>query len=153
MSADTSVKLKLSVWRDFNPNRTLIQWRQETSELNLLSSNRDLQQEVYSWQMKEDPFAGVPDDSIRANLHELLLGKFASSKSPDDRRVDLLKDFIDEAGRVVRDGQCEWTGSQAAPGDDEDAPYMVNPLLALTLHLDWLRASFSGQPGISVSIR
>ncbi|GAA3714601.1 hypothetical protein GCM10022268_24150 [Sphingomonas cynarae] len=153
MGADTSAKLKLSVWRDFNPSRALIQWRQESSEVHLLSADRDLQQEVYSWQMKEDPFGGVPDDAIRANLHALLMERFASSKSPSDRRVDLLQDFISEAKRVVRDGQSEWTGSQAAPDDDEDAPYMLNPLLALALHLDWLRASFSGQPGISVSIR
>lgn len=153
MTADTSVKLKLSVWREFNPTRALIQWRAESSELHVLTGDRHLQQEIYSWQMKEDPFGGVADNAMRSNLHDLLMERFASSKSPAERRIEFLKDFIDEALRVVEANQSEWTGSQAAPLDDDDAPYMMNPLLALSLHLDWLRSSFSGQPGISVSIR
>jgi hypothetical protein len=153
MARDTSIKLKLSVWRDFNPRRSIIQWRDESSNVQLLSANKDLQQEVYCWQMMEDPFSGISDDSSRLRLHDLLLGRFDSSKPPIDRRVQYLDEFVEEARGVIEAGGSEWTISQDAPVDDEDAPYMMNPLLALALHLDWLRSSFIGQPGISISIR
>jgi hypothetical protein len=153
MAGDTSIKLKLSVWRDFNPSRTLIQWRSESADIQLLSANADLQQEVYSWKMTEDPFGGIPDEATRASLHELLIIQFSSSKAPDERRVSLLTPFIEKARQVIAADDSEWTVSQDAPIEDEDSPYMMNPLLALTLHLDWVRSSFSGQPGVSVSVR
>lgn len=119
----------------------------------MLGYESDLQQEVYSWQMREDPFGGVYDEGTRTRLHELLVDRFEASRPPSERRVEALGEFLDKAGQVVEAGQAEWTVSQDSPVDDEDVPYRLNPLLALKLHLEWVANIFGGRPGISVSIR
>lgn len=152
MGSET-VKLRLSVWREFTPESTLTQWRAASSELANLTATSDLQREVYSWQMKDDPFGGISDEGSRLKLHDLLLRQYSSSRAPEERRVATLNPFLDEADRIIAKGASEWTISQDAPEDDEDAPYMINPLLALKMHLEWISASFAGQPGVSISIR
>ena len=86
-------------------------------------------------------------------FEELLSERFDASRPPNERRFEALRDFLDEAAKIVDGGGAEWTGSQDAPVEDEDVPYRLNPLLALRLHLEWLYAVFAGQPGVSVSIR
>jgi hypothetical protein len=152
VAADSLAKIKLSVWRDFVPSKALI-LRQNGVEHQVLASESDLQQEVYTWQMREDPFGGVFDEGARARLREFLVDRFEASQPPSKRRFDALADFLDEAQRVIDADQAEWTVSQDAPLDDEDVPYRLNPLLALKLHLEWLKNTFSARPGVSVSIR
>jgi len=153
VGGDSSIKLRLSVWRDFVPNKALILRRGGEVDQRVLSADSDLQQEVYAWQMKEDPFDGISDESTRLNLKKLLVDKFNSSLPPADRRFATIKEFLVEAKRVIDSNEAEWTISQDAPVDDEESPYRLNPLLALVLHLEWLASSFSEQPGVSVSIR
>jgi hypothetical protein len=150
---ESSVKLRLSVWRDFVPSKSLIFRQSAGQEHHLLDSDVHLQQEVYSWQTREDIFAGVSDEKIRSGLHEKLFGKFEPSRPPSDRRAAALREFIDDAGKVIRDKASEWTTSQDPPSEDVMSPFALNSLLALKLQLEWLVDVFADQPGISVSLR
>ncbi len=153
MATETSVKLKVSVWRDFVPSRAMLLRVAGEQDHRLLSGDAELQQEIFSWQMREDHLAGITDEGSRLKLRDLLMDRFDPSRPPSERRFEALREFLDEAATVVEGGGTEWTGSQDAPFDDEDSPYRLNPLLALRGHLDWLYAVFAGQPGVSVSIR
>ena len=95
----------------------------------------------------------MTDEDARTRLRELLVDRLEASQPPSKRRIEALNEFLNEAQRVIDAGQAEWTVSQSAPVDDEDAPYRLNPLLALKLHLEWLASTFKGQPGITVSVR
>src|ERR1035441_9477950 len=69
-TADSLTKIKLSVWREFVPSRTLL-FRQEGAQpRQVLAGEPDLQQEVYAWHMREDPFGGVSDEGARTRLRE-----------------------------------------------------------------------------------
>lgn len=153
MAAESYIKLRVSVWRDFVPSRAMLLRVAGQQDHRLLSGDSDLQQEVFSWQMREDHLAGITDEASRLKLRDLLVERFDPTRPPNERRFEALREFLDEASTVVEAGGTEWTGSQDAPVDDEDAPYRLNPLLALCAHLEWLYAVFAGQPGVSVSIR
>ena len=151
LGSDASTKLKFSVWRDFVPTKALLRYKIDSSEQ--LSAESELQQEVFSWQTREDPFGGISDDEVRSKLHALLIDRFHPSLAPTDRRFSSMAEFLAEAHKVIGTNGSEWTVSQDAPSDDEEHPYRLNPLLSLTLQLEWLMASFGDLPGVSVSIR
>lgn len=153
MATELSVKLKVSVWCDFVPSRLMLLRAAGVQDHRLVSGETDIQQEVFSWQMREDHLAGITGESLRLRLRDLLVERFDPSRPPSERRFGELREFLDEAAAVLEAGATEWTGSQDAPVDDEDAPYRLNPLLALRAHLEWLYAVFADQPGVSVSIR
>ena len=153
VTADSLNKIKLSLWRDFVPNRALMLRHGDNEGHQVLAGESDLQQEVYTWYTREDPFGGVSDEDSRMRLRESLIDRFEASQPPSKRRIEALTEFLDEAQRVINVGQAEWTVSQDAPFDDEDVPYRLNPLLALKLHLEWLASIFRDQPGVSVSVR
>jgi hypothetical protein len=150
---ESTAKLRISVWRDFVPSKSLTFRRDGETDHQVLANDAHLQQEVLSWQTREDAFAGVIDEEIRVRLREKLIERFEPSRPPTDRKVDMLRDFIDDANGVIEAERSEWTGSQDPPVDDEDAPYALNSPLALKLHLEWLMEVFSEQPGVSVSVR
>lgn len=153
MTLDSMVKLRLSIWRDFSPNRSLIYRQSADSEQHFLNGDSDLQQEIFSWQMREDPFSGISDPNVREELRSLLVDEFEPSRPPSERKVGALQRFLGVAASVVDRGEAEWAASQDAPIDDEEAPYRLNPLLAFKNHLDWLVHCFADEPGVSVSIR
>lgn len=153
MAGDSSVKLKFSVWRDFAPDKTLLVRFGPTRDQQIVSSDGDLLQEIYSWHMLEDPFGGVSGEGDRTHLRELLFDRFDAARPPAERRFSALQDFFVEADRIIAAGSAEWTISQQTLCDDDEAPHRLNPLLALKLHLEWLRSSFADQPGISVLVR
>ena len=47
----------------------------------LLSPDSELQQEVCTWQTREDPFGGIPDEAARQRLRELLIERFAPARA------------------------------------------------------------------------
>jgi hypothetical protein len=153
MVSEPTAKLRISVWRDFVPSKALV-FRGRDSPHQVLEGDTDLQQEIYRWQLKEDPFGGVNDEDLRARLRIKLFEIFEPSRPPGERRWSALKEFLDEAMAALGEGHAEWTASQDPPLDDDDElRYELNPLLALVLHLKWLSDMFSEQPGVSVSIR
>lgn len=153
MSAESIVKLKLSVWRDFAPGRPLSLWKGDQNEQHVISGDSEIQQEIFSWQMREDPFDGVLDEQDRAQLRAVLLDRFEPSISPNERGVERLDEFVAEADRILNGSNAEWTISLDPPQEDEDAPYRLNTLLALRNQIEWLIGSFGGIPGLSVSVR
>ena len=152
MAVETSAKLKLSVWRDFVPSRRLSSWGGEDSAHQVVGSDSNLQEEVYSWHLWEDFRGGIADDETRRRLEEQL-HRLDTSHPPFKRRLRVLDDFIAEARKATESGQAGLSLVQNPPVDDEDAPNAINALLALTLHLEWLSRCFANRPGISVSIR
>jgi len=99
VTSESIVKLRLSVWRDFVPGATLALWSGEPRAQRVITGDSEIQQEVFSWQMREDPFDGILGDADRAKLRELLLERFEPSSSPRDRRISGLADFVAEADR------------------------------------------------------
>ena len=95
MDGDSGVKLTLSIWRDFMPTRPLA--LPDDEGWQLLDSQSGLQEEVYSWQLREDVFAGVSDDAARTDLRDRLLGRLADSRPPAERRLSVLEEFVKAA--------------------------------------------------------
>ena len=102
--------------------------------------------------MVEDAFGGVTEEIDRETLKKTLLETMAIDVHPAERSIDALRNFVDEANRIIEKGQVEWNGSQD-PLSDEAEEARVNSLLALVNHLSWLVDVFSDQPGVSVSVR
>ena len=90
MAADSLTKIKLSVWRDFVPSKALILRQSEIEEHRVLAGDSNLQQEVYTWHMREDPFGGVTDEDARIRLRQLLVDRFEASQPPSKRTVQPL---------------------------------------------------------------
>ena len=153
MTVDQSVKLRLSIWRDFVPPRPLALPNDEDGGHQVLTSESNLQEEVYSWHLREDPFAGIPDEGVRRRLRASLLQPLEASRPPSERRLAVLNDFVAEAEKAIAAGDARFAPSQEPSSDDGDAAGEVHALLALTLHLKWLSRCFANRPGISVSIR
>ena len=153
--SDPGAKLTLSIWRDFVPARPLALPDDEGRQL--LDSESGLQEEVYSWRLREDVFAVISDDATRMGLRERLVGRLNDSKPPAERRLAVLEDFVQAAEAAIDSGAAACalgeSGSDEDPGDDERSQVEINPLLALTMHLRWLLACFGHRPGISVSVR
>ena len=155
MPGDTSVKLTLSIWRDFVPPRPLIRTDEEGSRI--FDSDSGLQQLVYSWPLREDAFSGIASDGTRSDLHNRLVHRLADSKPPSERGLDVLREFVEASEAAVNEGQVSPLPSESRsdenPGDEGYDRVHVNSLLALTIHLKWIVACFGHRPGISVSVR
>ena len=156
MAEGTSVKFTLTIWRDFVPPRPLAISTQEDRR-QVFDSESGLQEQVYSWPLREDAFAGVADDEDRKKLHERLVDQLADSNPPSQRRLDVLRDFIAASEKVIDAGGVSFVQSESRhegnAGEEEHDRVEVNSLLALTIHLKWLVACFGDRPGISVSVR
>ena len=152
MAAETSAKLKLSIWRAFSPSRRVRAWDGEGKVPQISDSDFNLQEEVYSWLLREDFLAGISDDGARRRLEERLR-LLDPSRLPSERRLDVLEGFVSEAEDILESGAAGLSPILNPLVDDEDAPSTINALLALTLHLKWLSRCFADRPGISVSIR
>ncbi|MCY3839720.1 MAG: hypothetical protein OXH09_13885 [Gammaproteobacteria bacterium] len=150
-SDEPSVSLTLSIWRDFVPSRTLA-LRLDVHP-QLLDAESGLLEEVYTWRLREDAFAGIADDQTRLDLHDRLVRALDVAKPPDERRLGVLADFVSAAEAAVTAQSVSWTPIHGLSSDDQSTPIEFNALLALTVHLKWLLACFGNRPGMSVSIR
>ncbi len=151
MPAQPGVELTLSVWRAFAPPRTLV-FFDEAREHRMLDPESNLQQEVYSWKLREDPFAGIEDEQIRLDLHDRL-HRLSVSKPPAERHLTVLVDFVTAAERALAARQVEWSPSRSQAPEHDEFPREINALMAFVLHLKWLLACFANCPSVSVSIR
>ena len=154
-----SIEVKVSVWRTFSPRLRLIMsadvMDEELSQSTiqeLTEESSRLQEEVFSWQILEDPFSGIADQVKRENLKKSFFEKMDINIPPSERSVATLKSFIKEANVMLESGGVEWSGSKSLPVDDDKERHL-NSLLALVSHLSWLINVFEGQPNISVSVR
>lgn len=148
-----SGKLKLTLWRDYEPHRPLLLQRSDEVSGHLITQDSSIQQEVLTWTMTEDPFASVIDEGDRANLHSHLFETFEASVNPSKRRISALCKFVDAVDIIVANGTLAWASREIAPDGDDTIPFRCNALLALKAYLQWLYACFIDQPGISITIR
>ncbi len=155
MLGNSNIKWTLTIWRDFLPARPLALPSDQGNRV--LDSDSGLQEQVYSWRMREDAFAGIPDEETRKGLHDRLLSALDDSKSPADRRLGVLEGFVQEAESLIKAGKVSWSPSQSRSDEDADhedgSQVQINSLLALTTHLKWILACFGDRPGISVLVR
>ncbi len=151
MPVEPHVVRTLSIWRDFAPSRALV-LSDEKGGHWMLDLESNLQQEVYSWQLREDPFAGVEDEGVRRNLRDRL-ERLDVSKPPQERRLAVLADFVLAAERAMDSQHVVWSESLSQPPGHEELPNEINALVAFVLHLKWLLGCFANRPSISVSIR
>ena len=146
--------LKISIWKDYVPNRTLIARDSQVDDGVSKLVNRDnLQEEIYSWQTSEAPFDGVSDVNVRGELHHLLLERLNPSCPPSKRRIRVLEEFVSKAETEIATQRVEWALGQSPIDGDDEGVAPVNSLLALTLHIRWLVECFENRPGISVSVQ
>lgn len=155
MLSDSNTKWTLTIWRDFLPARPLVLPSDQGNKV--LGSDSGLQEQVYSWRMREDPFAGIPDEEARKDLHDRLVSALERSKPPADRHLGVLKDFVHAAEDLIEAGKVSWSPNQSRSDEDADhedgSQVPINSLLALTTHLKWILACFGDRPGISVLVR
>lgn len=156
MSRDTNTQLTISIWRDLEPKRPL-SLSSDGENSQLLDSYSGLQEQVYSWPLREDAFAGISDDAIRRDLHERLVEKLADRKPPSERRLEVLREFVEASQAVMDAGGVSWTHCESRyneifEGEAHDQ-IEINSLLSLVLHLRWVINCFGDRPGMSVSVR
>ena len=151
MPAQPGVELTLSIWRAFAPPRTLVLF-DEAKDHRMLDPESNLQQEVYSWKLREDPFAGISDEQTRVDLHDRL-HRLSVSKPPGERRLAVLEEFVTAAERALAARRVEWSPSRSQAPEHDELPREINALMAFVLHLKWLLACFANCPTVSVSIR
>ncbi|MCY4461806.1 MAG: hypothetical protein OXC26_15630 [Albidovulum sp.] len=153
MNSD-SPPFKLSLWKDYVPQRTLIATQvEENGAAPKVISQENLQEEIYSWHTLEDPFGGVIDPELRQKLHHALVERLNPSLPPSQRRIDVLKEFALLAEKAIVDHRVKWIWGHGASQHNDSIIEPLNSLLALKLHVDWLLTCFTARPGISVSVR
>ena len=152
MAAETSARLKLSIWRDFSPSRRIGAWDGEGKVHQISDSDFNLQEEVYSWHLREGFLDDISDDEARRRLEERLR-LLDPSRLPSERRLDVLEGFVSEAEDILESGAAGLSPILNPLVDDEDTSSTINSLLALTLHLKWLSRCFADRPGVSISVR
>lgn len=157
MPRDTSsVSFTLSIWRDFEPPR-LLAHDTDDAGLQVFDGDSSLQEQVYSWSVREDAFGGIPDPDTRRDLRALLSPRLADSIPPPKRRLSVLQEFVDASQRAMDNGEVHSSPSQTRVIEDPETgaaePIEINSLLALTNHFRWIISCFGDQPGISVLVR
>ena len=150
--AEMSIPLRLSIWRNFAPKRSILTQGPQNPGPQVLDSD-NLQEEIYTWQTAEALFDGITDEDVRQDLRGKLIDRLNVSLPPSERRIGVLNEFIKSAETAHASGKSEWTTSQSSLNDDEETADKINSLLAVTLHLKWLSDCFADRPGISVSVR
>jgi hypothetical protein len=123
MTAELTAKLRVSVWRDYAPSRSLV-FRPVGADRHVLlaaEAEANLQQEIYSWSIRDDPFANVGDGDRAGTGPEGCHRRCRHSEFPDfppDRAAALLR----HADPAIRADAC-----RCAP----PAPEVVALLLSL----------------------
>jgi hypothetical protein len=153
MASDSPPKLRISLWRDFRPERTLAYKASGTPDGRFFQRDDQLQEEVFTWYVGEGVLNGVVDDELRAKITACLTEDFAPALSPSDRPCSKLSRFFEAAEEAIESGKAEWSNSEDRAFDDEPDPYRVNMLLAFYNQMLWLHEMFKDEPGVSVSVR
>jgi hypothetical protein len=125
-------KLKITIWQPYFTGFMLAIGQGDSSWLNILDGDTELQREV---------------------LSSRFIDAFQPMLPPADRSLNKLEEFLEELRAVASSPASEWSPSATTPLDVGTPPTMVNNLLALTHQLTWLVDVFRDLPGASVSIR
>jgi hypothetical protein len=153
MATDSAPKLRVSLWRDFRPGRTLAYQPGGDADARLFHRHDQLQEEVFAWEVGDALLNGITDDDLRAGLRGSLFDVFAVSISPSERPCSKLSSFFEAAEVALVSGSAEWADSEDLAAEDEPDPYRVNMLLAFYSQMRWLYEMFKDEPGVSISVR
>lgn len=153
MAQDSPAKLRISLWRDFRPERTLAYKASDAPDARFFQRDDQLQEEVFAWHVGESVLNGIADDNLRAQIAASLSEDFAPALPPAQRACSKLEKFFDAARQAIESGKAEWSNSEDSAFDDEPDPYRVNMLLAFYNQMFWLHEMFKDEPGVSISVR
>ena len=106
MATDSPPKMRVSLWRDFRPERTLAYKAAGTLDAKFFQRDDQLQEEVFALHVRAGVINGVADDDLRATITACLTEDFApalppSSGLPQTRKVLRRR----AAGHEVRQGK------------------------------------------------
>lgn len=119
--------------------------------MTLLGPESVLQQEVFTFQPKEDVWGGLVDSELREALSARFISEFEPVRPPNERGFDRLAAFLVDLRAALPKG--EWSSSGQQLDDDSEQAVRLNPLLAFHNHLSWMHDTFRDTPGASVSVR
>ena len=153
MATDSPPKMRVSLWRDFRPERTLAYKAGGASDAKFFQRDDQLQEEVFALHVGEGVLNGVADDDLRATITACLTEDFAPALPPSERTCRKLERFFEVAQKAIESGKAEWSYSEDPAFDDEPDPYRVNMLLAFYNQMLWLHEMFKDEPGVSISVR
>jgi len=153
MATDSPPKLRISLWRNFRPERTLSYTARGATNAKFFQRDDQLQEEVFAWHVGEGVINGIVDDQLRAKITACLTEEFAPALAPSDRPCSKLTKFFNVAMEAIESGKAEWSDSEDGSFQDDPEPYRVNMLLAFYNQMLWLHEMFKDEPGVSVSVR
>ena len=153
MATDSPPKMRVSLWRDFRPERTLAYKAGGAPDAKFFQQDDQLQEEVFALHVGEGVLNGVADDDLRATITACLTEDFAPALPPSERACRKLERFFAAAQQAIESGKAEWSYSEDPAFDDEPDPYRVNMLLAFYNQMLWLHEMFKDEPGVSISVR
>lgn len=153
MATDSLPQMRISLWRDFRPERTLAYKAGAEPDAKFFRRDDQLQEEVFALHVGEGVLNGIADDGLRERITECLTRDFAPQLPPTDRSCRKLEAFFKAANQAIQSGAAEWSDSEDPAFDDEPDPYRVNMLLAFYNQMLWLHEMFKDEPGVSISVR
>jgi hypothetical protein len=110
MAYHNPTKLRISLWRDFRPERTLAYKASGAPDAKVFQRDDHLQEEVFAWHVSEGVLNGVADDELRAKIAACLTEDFAPALPPSDRACRRVGKFFSTGHRVGEGGMVEQRG-------------------------------------------
>lgn len=151
MLADTSAGLRITVWRPYVPDRPLTIRKGSDDTISVVGPDMQLQQEAFTWQVKEDVWGGLTDSEVRQQLSQKFITEFEPVRPPAQRSLAKLGSLLDELRAA--DASAEWSSSGQQVHEDGETAVRLNSVLAFLNQLTWLHDVFRDVPGASVSVR
>jgi len=146
-----SAGVRVSIWRPFAADRPLILQGRRSEYLTPIGPETQLLREVFSWQVREDIWAGVLDSDVRERLSQRLIEDFEPILPPNERGMPKLRLFVDELARTLP--ETDWSESAHQFEEDGQTPVRLNALWAFYTQLRWIYDVFRHVPEASVAIR
>ena len=151
MAIESSVGVRVTIWRPYAPDRPLAFQSADSETLRLVSPEMQFQQEAFTWQAREDIWGGVVNAEVRERLSQRFITDFEPVLPPSERGMEKLQALLAELAVAIP--EAEWSASGQQVEDDGETPYRLNSLLAFHAQMRWLYEVFKDVPGASVSVR
>lgn len=148
---DNAAGLRVTIWHPYVPSQPVSHHSAEHGPTYF--APKDLQQDVFSWQVRDDVWGGIAAEEIRRSLRDGFISAFDPYLPPGDRSVEKLTLFVQQLRKVVRSSASDWSVSGQEPDDDADSSPRLNALLAFERQLSWMEEVFRHLPGVSVTVR
>ena len=153
MIEDVQIKVRVTIWQPYFAGCMLAIGQPDSSGLNILDGDTELQREVFTWSVAEDVWAGVADDIKRTEFAARFVDSFQPTLAPSERSMESFADFVSDLRGVALSSLSEWSASASKMAEVGVPPVLLNGLLAFYHQLVWLLDVFRDLPGASVSVR